>query len=108
MNGDRELEPVDDLLDDLLDDLGPLVDPDAPTEPGLVRPVDRFRRTAAGSVVAASMLGLRDALEGRPERDEPAIVSVAPTRPTGPVEVFLDFEHLERSVAIVRRPPRDQ
>ena len=30
------------------------------------RPVDRFRRGAAGSVIAAGLLGLRDAMEGRP------------------------------------------
>ena len=30
------------------------------------RPVDRFRQTTAGTVVAAGLLGLRDALEGRP------------------------------------------
>ena len=28
------------------------------------RPVDRFRTTAVGSIVAAGLLGLRDALEG--------------------------------------------
>ena len=41
------------------------------------RPVDRFRRTAAGSVLAAGMLGLAEALEGRPERERPAIMSEA-------------------------------
>jgi hypothetical protein len=44
------------------------------------RPVDRFRTTAVGSVVAAGLFGLRDALEGRPEREEIAIVSEAPER----------------------------
>ncbi|MGZ6994802.1 MAG: hypothetical protein ACXVIM_06290, partial [Acidimicrobiia bacterium] len=38
------------------------------------RQVDKFRRTAAGSVVAAGLLGLRDALEGRPEKEETAVV----------------------------------
>jgi hypothetical protein len=46
-----------------------------------LRPVDKFRRTAAGSVVAAGLLGLRDALEGKPESEEITIVSEAPTRP---------------------------
>ena len=45
------------------------------------RPVDRFRQTAAGTVVAAGLFGLRDALEGRPEKEEVTIVSEAPTRP---------------------------
>jgi hypothetical protein len=47
------------------------------------RPVDRFRSTAVGAVVAAGMLGLRDALEGRPEREEVAIVRTVPDRPVG-------------------------
>jgi hypothetical protein len=48
------------------------------------RPVDKFRTTAVGTVVAAGLLGLRDALEGRPEREEVAIVSEAPERPVDP------------------------
>ncbi len=71
------------------------------------RPVDRFRRGAAGSVVAAGLLGLRDALEGRPEREETAIVSEAPSQPhtDDGVELVLDPDHPERSVVIVHRPP---
>jgi hypothetical protein len=69
------------------------------------RPVDKFRRTTAGTVIAAGMLGLRDALEGRPEKEETAVVVDAPTpAPKGPVEVTLDFEHPERSRAVIRRP----
>lgn len=68
------------------------------------RPVDKFRRTAAGTVVAAGLFGLRDALEGRPEKDEPAIVVEAPSQPKGPVEVMLDFDHPERSKVVIRRP----
>jgi hypothetical protein len=72
------------------------------------RPIDKVRRSAAGTVVAAGMFGLRDALEGRPEKDEPAIVVDAPTsQPQGPVEVLLDFEHPERSKVVIRRPPPD-
>lgn len=75
-------------------------------EPVWQRPVDRFRRTAAGSVVAAGLLGLRDALEGQPEKEETAVVVDAPTpMPSGRVEVVLDFEHPERSRAVIRRPP---
>jgi hypothetical protein len=67
------------------------------------RPVDRFRRSATGSVVAAGLLGLRDALEGRPEREEVTIVTEAPTRSVDErLEVRLDYEHPERSIAIVR------
>gem|GEM_PF-5637222 len=96
----------EDLLDDaVFDDIGPLVDPDAVEGSELLRPVDRVRRSVAGGVVAASMLGLRDVLEGRPEREEIAIVCEAPPRErTDAIQVFLDFEHKERSVVIIRRP----
>jgi hypothetical protein len=69
------------------------------------RPVDRFRRSATGAVVAAGMLGLRDALEGRPEKEEVTIVNEAPAAPPRDLEVVLDLDHPERSVAVVR--PRD-
>lgn len=75
-------------------------------EPAPPRPVDRFRRSALGSVAAAGLLGLRDALEGRPEKEEPAIVVDAPQpKHDGAVDVVLDFDHPERSRAVVRRPP---
>ena len=70
------------------------------------RPVDKFKRTAAGSVVTAGLLGLRDALEGRPEKEEPAIVAEAPAAPPlDGIEVVLDFEHPERSVVYLSDPP---
>jgi len=74
------------------------------------RPVDRFRRGAVGSVVAAGLLGLRDALEGRPEREEVTIVSEAPEGEDAPtLDVQLDPDHPERSVAVLRhrRPGPD-
>ena len=72
------------------------------------RPVDRFRRSAVGSVLAAGMFGLADVLEGRKKRDEPAIVTEAPTKPDDdPIRLLLDGEHPERSVVIVRRPLDD-
>jgi hypothetical protein len=69
------------------------------------RPIDRFRQTAAGSVVAAGLLGLRDALEGRPEKEEVAIVSEAPGEPVdqGVTLVFDDDDPLQLRV-VVRRP----
>ena len=71
------------------------------------RPIDRFRRGAAGSVIAAGLLGVRDALEGRPEKDEPAIVSEAPEPRLDHIDLVLDPEHPERSRAVVYLPPRD-
>jgi hypothetical protein len=83
-------------------------DPDAdPADAAWERPVDKFRRTAAGSVVAAGLLGLRDVMEGRPEKEETSIVSEAPTRPVGALDVVIDLDHPERNIAIVRRRPAD-
>jgi hypothetical protein len=67
------------------------------------RPVDRFRRSATGAVVAAGLFGLRDALEGRPEKEEVTIVNEAPDAPPRDLEVVIDFDHPERSVAVVHR-----
>jgi hypothetical protein len=89
-----------------MDDDAP--DPPAPSDDeAWERPVDRFRRTAAGTVVAAGLLGLRDVMEGRPERDEVTIVNEAPTRPIGDLDIVIDPDHPERTVAIVRRPASD-
>ena len=71
------------------------------------RPVERFRRSATGAVVAAGLLGLRDALEGRPEKEEVTIVNEAPDAPPRDLEVVIDFDHPERSVAVVHRPEGD-
>jgi len=66
------------------------------------RPVDRIKRTAAGTVVAAGLLGLRDALEGRPEKDEPAIVVDAPAAPPPDrIEVLIDFERPGHALVIL-------
>jgi hypothetical protein len=103
---DDEPGHEDEFADDdaLIDDALAAGDPDA-TEAS--RPVDRFHRTTAGTVIAAGMLGLRDALEGRPEKDEPAIVVDAPGKrhdSADPIDVHLDFDHPERSRVVVRRP----
>ena len=70
------------------------------------RPVDRFRRTAAGTAIAAGMFGLRDALEGRPEREETVMEVPAPTTPVDDeLDVVFDLEHPERARVVIRRPP---
>lgn len=74
------------------------------------RPVDRFRRTAAGSVVAAGLLGLRDALEGRPEKEEVAIVSEAPDEPVDD-DALLTFDEMlppGMKVVVPRLPDDDR
>ena len=80
-------------------------DEDGPVSEG--RPVDRFRRSATGAVMAAGLLGLRDALEGQPEKEEVAIVNEAPAAPPRDLDVVIDFDHPERSIAVVRRADDD-
>ena len=56
-------------------------------------------------------LAARDALEGRPEREDVTIVSDAPEgEGATTLDVRLDPDHPERSVAVVHRPepPPDQ
>jgi hypothetical protein len=92
----HEPEPVSDVD----------VDPEA--DPNWVRPVDKFKRSSLGTVVAAGLLGVRDALEGRPEKEEVTIVSEAPAQPArGNIDLVLDPDHPERSTAVVRRRAPD-
>ena len=75
------------------------------TDPVFERPVDKFRRTAAGTAIAAGMFGLRDALEGRPEREE--TVMEVPARGSvvdDDLDVVVDLAHPENSRIVVRRP----
>ena len=72
-----------------------------------VRPVDKFRRSAAGSIVAAGLLGIRDVIEGRPKPEEAAIISEAPTAPHDRIEMVLDPEHPELSVVYLHEAPED-
>jgi 4'-phosphopantetheinyl transferase len=77
------------------------------SDPGS-RPIDKFRGTAVGSVLAAGMLGLRDVLE--PRRDEEiAIVQDHGAGPpvNDPIELQLDPDHPEESVVRVRPWLRD-
>lgn len=84
----------------------------AETEPGpdeaeQPRVVARWRDRPAAGVLGAAMLGLRDAIYGRPD-DEVVIVADAPGDPPGdddPV-VRLDPDHPERSEVVVRQPWR--
>jgi hypothetical protein len=107
---------VVDAPDDAPDDTPDEANADAPdatdtdatgAEEEWERPIDRFRRSSAGAVIAAGLLGVRDALEGRPEREEPAIVSEAPEPKLDHIDLVLDPEHPERSRAIVYLPPPD-
>ena len=66
-------------------------------------PIERFRRTAIGTTLAAGMFGLRDVLE--PPKDEtPAIVEDwAGGEPfNDPIVLRLDPDHPEDSIVMVR------
>ena len=66
-------------------------------------PIERFRRTAIGSALAAGLLGLRDVLE--PPKDEtPAIVEEWTGREpfNDPIVLRLDPEHPQDSIVMVR------
>jgi len=67
------------------------------------RPIDRFRDTAVGSVLAAGLLGLRDALEP-PKKEEVAIVQDYAGDPPfkDPFVLRLDPDHPEDSIVMVR------
>jgi 4'-phosphopantetheinyl transferase len=79
----------------------PAAGPERPPESS--RPIDKFRDTAVGSVLAAGLLGLRDALEP-PKKEEVAIVQDYAGDPpfTDPFVLRLDPEHPEDSIVMVR------
>lgn len=84
----------------------PSTDDTGPDDEHYERPVDRFRATAVGSIVAAGLFGLAEVLEGRPPREEAAIVQEAPTRPIQTpraMELLLDPDNPERSMVFL--PP---
>ena len=85
----------------------PALAPGRPT--GSSRPIDKFRDTAVGSVLAAGLLGLRDALEP-PKKEEIAIVQDYAGDPpfTDPFVLRLDPEHPEDSIVMVRPWLRDR
>ena len=85
----------------------PVVDRAKVTDPGS-RPIDKFRSTAVGGVLAAGLLGLRDAIE-TPRDEEIAIVqddSSGPPR-NDPILLELDPDHPAESVVRVRPWLRD-
>lgn len=75
------------------------------------RPVDRFRKGAVGSVMAAGLLGIADALEARPPKEEIVIVREVPSAPPRDprrLELLLDPEHPERSLVFLPEPSPDR
>lgn len=75
--------------------------PDAP-EPEPSRPSVVRRKTAAGTLMAAAMIGLQEALEG--PKEQPVVIEVGSSDPNDddPVAVDLDPEDPSMSIAVVR------
>ena len=66
-------------------------------------PIQRFRRTAVGTALAAGMLGLADALEGRKEPTPAIVENWAGGQPfKEPIVLRLDPDHPEDSIVMVR------
>jgi 4'-phosphopantetheinyl transferase len=73
------------------------------------RPIDKFRGTAVGSVLAAGLLGLRDALEPAREEEVAIVQNYSGDPPfTEPVVLRLDPDHPEDSIVMVRPWLRDK
>lgn len=65
---------------------------------------DRYRRSASASVLAASLLGLRDIIEP-PEEDEVVIDQHADERDGArSIEVYLDPDDPAASLVVIRNP----
>jgi hypothetical protein len=78
---------------------GPDIDELEPT-----RDVDRFRRTGAGAMLAAGMLGLQEVLEPR-KKEDPAIVMEAPGEPPGVKRLELELDPDDPSGSTVTLRP---
>ena len=78
-------------------------DEDASTEK---RGIHKFKETATGTVLAAGLLGVANALEG-PRDEEVAIVQEYSGEPpfSDPILMRLDPDAPEDSIVLVRRPP---
>lgn len=64
----------------------------------------KYRRSAGASVLAASMLGLRDVIEP-PKDDEPVVEQEAAEGDRQrPVEVYLDPDDPAASIVVIRNP----
>lgn len=78
-------------------------DSESPPPPG--PRLAAWRHHPVGSVLGAAMLGLRDALYGRPD-DEAAIIEIAGGEPVGDDlhDLHLDPDEPTRSHVVVRHP----
>jgi hypothetical protein len=97
--------------EDYTDDLGPDASELAASEGATPEiaghaepaPIERFRRTAIGTALAAGMLGLNDALGGRKDPTPAIIEDWAGGEPfKEPFVLRLDPDHPEDSIVMVR------
>jgi hypothetical protein len=73
--------------------------------PGPPTPTQRFARTAAGTVLSAALLGLRDALEGRPDDEAPVIDEWSGEPLHGDrILIRLDPDDPADSIVLIRAP----
>ena len=88
---------------------------DAPSEPtgdtpadaerdDFERPIDKFKESTTGSILAAGMMGLANALDWRPKKEEVEITQEA-SEPVRDLDIVIDLDHPERTVAILRPQP---
>jgi hypothetical protein len=69
----------------------------------IARPRPKVRRkTATGTLFAAALLGLQEALEGKPPREEPAVVEQTVGGDGDPVDVVIDPDDPRLTVAFVK------
>jgi len=78
--------------------------PDDAERDDFERPIDKFKESTPGSILAAGMLGLANALDWRPKKEETEIVQEA-SEPVRDLDIVIDLDHPERTVAILRPQP---
>jgi len=78
-------------------------DPTGTDEHAEPRPIDKFRGTAVGSVLAAGMIGLANAIEGRPEEEVAIVADFSGDPPfTDPLVLRLDPDNPQDSIVMIR------
>ncbi|HKY15144.1 MAG TPA: hypothetical protein VJM33_09490 [Microthrixaceae bacterium] len=71
------------------------------------RDVDRFRRTSAGAILAAGMLGLQQVLDPKKNEDPPIVVE-SPGEPPGPKHLEFDLDPDDPAASTVTIHPRGE
>ena len=99
--GALPVQPADELIDPRV--AGSVLPVRPPSSAAAIP--HRYRRSASASVLAAGLLGLREAVDPGPVEDE--IVLEQPASPSdgdGPFEVYLDPDDPSASMVVIRDP----